>query len=100
MTSIGFDRAAIGIDPEPARCQMDANLAVAVKCLVMDQNFGLVRTIEEKSLGKWRSVVWQSGFGTQDRDAALGTCGAQSFCGRGARQSAAEQQEINEGYFV
>jgi hypothetical protein len=45
-------------------------------------------------------VVGQSGFRTQDRDAALGTCGAQSFCGSGARQSAAEQQEINEGYFV
>ena len=55
--TIGFDRTAIDIDPAHASFQMDADLAVPVKRLVMDQDFSLVRTIEEKSLRQRRSVV-------------------------------------------
>jgi hypothetical protein len=66
----------------------------------MNQNVGLVWTIEEKALGKWRPVVRGNGFRAQNRDAALGACGAQGFCGRCTRQTAPKQQEINERYFV
>jgi hypothetical protein len=36
---------------------MDVDRVVLVKCLIMDQYFGAVWTIDEKVLGKWRSVV-------------------------------------------
>src|SRR6516162_8204930 len=70
--TIGFDRTAIDIDPAHASFQMDADLAVPVKRLVMDQDFSLVWTIEDKPLRQWRSVVGESGFCAHNRDAALG----------------------------
>jgi hypothetical protein len=49
---------------------MDADIAIPVKRLVMDQNFGLVRTIEEKALRKWGTMVGKGRFRAEDRDAA------------------------------
>src|SRR5690349_19923273 len=100
MIAIGLNCTAISIDSAYARSQMDVDLAVPVECLIMNQNVGLVRTIEEKALGKWRPVVRGSGFRAQNRNAALGARGAQGFCGRRTRQAAAKQQEIDERYFV
>ena len=100
MTAIGLDCTAFNIDAAHARSQMDVDLAVPVECLIMNQNVGLVRTIEEKALGKWRPVVRGSGFRAQNRDAALGACAAQGFCGRRTRQTASKQQEIDERCFV
>jgi len=100
MIAIGFNCLAFNIDAAHTRSQMDVDLAVPVECLIMNQNVGLVRTIEEKALGKGRPVVGGSGFRAQNSDAALGACGAQRFCGRRTRQAAPKQQEIDERYFV
>src|SRR5690242_8110693 len=100
MIAIGFNCTAMNIDAAHARSQKDVDLAVSIECLIMNQNFGLVRAVEEKALGKGRPVIWRSGFSAQNRDAALGACGAQGFCGRRTRQASAKQQEIDERYFV
>jgi hypothetical protein len=59
---IGFNCTAIDIDATHARSQMNVYLVFLVECLVMNQNVGLVRAIEEKALGKWRPVVRGSGL--------------------------------------
>src|SRR5262249_4422291 len=100
MIAIGFDCTAFNIDAAHARSQMNVDLAVPVECLIMNQNVGLVRTVEEKALGKWRPVVRGSGFRAQNRDAALGACGAYGFCGRRTPPTPPEQQEIDQRYFV
>src|SRR5262249_35886113 len=100
MIAIGFDGTAFNIDAAHTRSQMDIDLAVPVKCLIMNQNVGLVRTIEKKALGKWRPVIRWSGFRAQNRDATLGACATQGFCGGRTRQTATKQQENDERDFV
>src|SRR5262249_3779243 len=100
IIAIGFDGTAFNIDAAHTRSQTDVDLAFPVECLITKQNVGLLRTIVKKALGKWRSLVRGSGVRTQNRDAALGACGTQGFCGGRARQTATKQQEIDERYFV
>jgi len=50
ITTIGFDRPAVDIDPTHARSQTDLNIAIPIKRMVMDQDLRLLRTLEEKLL--------------------------------------------------
>ena len=50
IATIGFDCPAVDIDPTHARSQMDLNIAIPIKRMIMDQNFRLVRTLEKKLL--------------------------------------------------
>jgi len=59
-TTVGFDCAAVNIDPAYASSQMDFNIAIPIKRLLMYQNIGLVRPIEEKALRERRTVVGKS----------------------------------------
>src|SRR6266853_2131379 len=99
-TSVGFDYTATDVDPAYASSQVDLDIAIPVKCLVMDQNIGLVRPLDEKTLRKRRTVVGESPFRGKDRDAALGARGAQGFGSGRACQPAANQQEISLRYFL
>ena len=56
-TSVGFDYTATDVDPAYASSQVDLDIAIPVKCLVMDQNISLVRPLDEKVLRKRRTVV-------------------------------------------
>ena len=55
-TPFDFDCTATDVYPAYASPQMDFDIAIPVKCLLMDQNIGLVRPIEEKALRERRTV--------------------------------------------
>src|SRR6266478_6233376 len=91
---------AMKLAPTYASSQVDFDIAIPVKCLIMDQNISLVRPLDEKALRKRRTVVGESRFRGKDRDAALSARGAQGSGSGRACQPAANQQEINLRYFL
>ncbi len=99
-TSVRFDCTATDVDRAYASSQVDFDIAIPVKCLVMDQNISLVRPLDEKVLRKRRTVVWENRFRGKDRDPALGARGAQGTSSGRACQPAANQQEINLRYLL
>src|SRR5258707_8471458 len=56
-TSVRFDCTATDVDRAYASSQVDFDIAIPVKCLVMDQNISLVGPLDEKVLRKRRTVV-------------------------------------------